>query len=109
MAELRHRARAQRLSRHGTYLRRHTSQGKTMTLEICGPHTLLVTPFDHHGNVDLESMTNLIEFVIEEGVHGVMALGSSGEFFTLSMGERHLVMKHVIEVVCGRVPVTIGI
>ncbi len=78
-------------------------------MTITGANTLLVTPLDGEGEVDLKSLTRLTEHVLSEGVHGVMALGSSGEFFTLSQGERWSVMRHVVEVVAGQVPVTLGV
>jgi 4-hydroxy-tetrahydrodipicolinate synthase len=78
-------------------------------MNITGANTLLVTPFDSEGEVDLRSLERLTEYVIAEGVSGVMVLGSSGEFFTLNPAERRSVMRHVVEVVAGRVPVTLGV
>ncbi|GAA2973023.1 dihydrodipicolinate synthase family protein [Streptomyces enissocaesilis] len=78
-------------------------------MSISGANTLLVTPFKADGELDLKSLGDLTEFVISGGVHGVMALGSSGEFFTLSWSERVEVMKHIADVVGGRVPLTLGV
>ncbi|MFB7950099.1 dihydrodipicolinate synthase family protein [Kitasatospora phosalacinea] len=78
-------------------------------MEIHGANTLLVTPFTATGEVDHDSLRALIDFVLAGGVHGAMALGSSGEFFTLTMPERRDVTRTLIGQVRGRVPVTIGI
>ncbi|GAA3797916.1 4-hydroxy-tetrahydrodipicolinate synthase [Streptomyces coacervatus] len=80
-----------------------------MELSMSGANTLLVTPFDADWELDLPSLTSLTEYVLAGGVHGVIALGSAGEFFALSTQERVQVMKHVVQTVDGRVPVTVGI
>jgi 4-hydroxy-tetrahydrodipicolinate synthase len=74
-----------------------------------GAHTLLVTPFDDHGDVDLRSTTSLLDHIIENGAAGVIALGSTGEFFSLSVKERERFAEHVVAHVAGRVPVTVGV
>lgn len=80
-----------------------------MDQPIRGANTLLVTPFTRACDLDLESLGNLTEFVLSGGVDGVMALGSSGEFFALTLAERAQVARRVVDVVNGRVPVTIGV
>jgi 4-hydroxy-tetrahydrodipicolinate synthase len=78
-------------------------------LPIGGTHVLLVTPFlPDHGR-DRESLAALIEHVIGAGVDGVIGLGTTGEFFTMSADERIELINDVVEFVDGRVPVTIGV
>jgi 4-hydroxy-tetrahydrodipicolinate synthase len=68
---------------------------------------ILVTPFDEHERIDLDSLERLIEFDIAAGVHGLgVALGS--EIFKLSEAERDLVSRSVVTQVAGRVPVVIN-
>jgi 4-hydroxy-tetrahydrodipicolinate synthase len=59
-------------------------------------------------DLDLEGLASNIEFLIENGVHGVVPCGSTGESATLSFEEHELVIEKTIEVVNGRVPVIAG-
>jgi 4-hydroxy-tetrahydrodipicolinate synthase len=69
----------------------------------------LVTPMTPGGEVDLDAMTALIESLITDGgVHGVIPLGSTGEFYALSDEEREAVVKTTIAASAGRVPVLVG-
>jgi 4-hydroxy-tetrahydrodipicolinate synthase len=74
-----------------------------------GDHVLLITPFDDAAEVDFRSLQAQIDFVLSGGVHGVVALGTTGEFFSLTPQERVSVMKVVAEGVRGRVPITFGV
>jgi len=74
---------------------------------IRGVVPILVTPFDQNGGVDEASLKSLIEFNIAAGVHGLgVALGS--EVFKFNEAERDTVIRCVIRVVNGRVPVVIN-
>ena len=55
---------------------------------IKGIQVLLSTPMTAGGALDYESTYRLIEHVIRGGVHGIILLGSTGEFFSLSEAER---------------------
>lgn len=73
-----------------------------------GSYTVCVTPFDAAGRVDLEALRSYVDWQIEEGVHGLIPLGSTGEFLSLSRDERAAVAETVITQAAGRVPVLIG-
>jgi 4-hydroxy-tetrahydrodipicolinate synthase len=77
-----------------------------MNLE--GTYTALVTPFRADGELDLDALTGLVEWQIESGIDGLVPCGSTGEAATLSHGEHTRVVRHVVEVVAGRVPVIAG-
>ena len=69
----------------------------------------LVTPFTDDGkNVDEERLRALVNHCLEQGVHGVVPCGTTGEFINLTMEERKRVIKVVIDEVNGRVPVIAG-
>ena len=72
----------------------------------CG--TALVTPMHRDGTVDHEAMTRLVEWQIEEGIHFLVAIGSTGEAATLSPDERRDVVATVVAAARGRVPVVAG-
>ena len=69
----------------------------------------VVTPIDSSEQVDRGALLALLEFLIEHGVHGIMPLGSQGEFFALSSEEKHAVIDLVVSHVNGRVPVIVHI
>ncbi len=77
-----------------------------MSLE--GTLTALVTPFRSDGALDLDALANLIEWQIGLGVDGLAPCGSTGESATLTHAEHVEVIRHVVEVVRGRVPVVAG-
>lgn len=68
---------------------------------------ILITPFDSEGRIDEESLSNLVEFNIRAGVHGLgVALGS--EVFKFNEAERAQVTACVIKAANGRVPIVIN-
>ncbi|GAA2112130.1 dihydrodipicolinate synthase family protein [Microlunatus panaciterrae] len=69
----------------------------------------LVTPLDDTGEVDVGSLRRLVEWQIDAGVHGVFALGSSGEVGYLDDPRRRAVLETVRDAVAGRVPVLAGV
>jgi 4-hydroxy-tetrahydrodipicolinate synthase len=69
----------------------------------------LVTPFTDDGkNVDEERLRILVNHCIQQGVHGVVPCGTTGEFVNLSTEEKKKVIKVVIDEVNERVPVIAG-
>lgn len=69
----------------------------------------LVTPFTDDGkNVDEERLRILVNHCIQQGVHGVVPCGTTGEFVNLSTEEKKRVIKVVIDEANGRVPVIAG-
>ena len=74
-----------------------------------GTYTVIVTPFQEGGaRIDEEMLRWLVDFQISEGIHGLIALASNGEFLSLSDEERHDVSRIVVEQAAGRVPVVVG-
>jgi len=72
-----------------------------------GAMTALVTPF-RDGSIDFEALAALCEQQIAAGVDGLVAVGTTGESATLDVPEHVAVVKHVVEVAAGRVPVIAG-
>ncbi|NEH57427.1 4-hydroxy-tetrahydrodipicolinate synthase [Rhizobium leguminosarum] len=73
-----------------------------------GVYTVMITPLDPSGAVDLKGLAAFTDWQVKEGIHGLIPLGSTGEFLSLSEEERESVARTVIETVAGRVPVLIG-
>lgn len=76
-------------------------------LDIKGSLPALVTPFKD-GKVDLDALERLVEWHIAEGSDGLVAVGTTGESPTVSKDEHKDVIKRVVELVAGRIPVIAG-
>lgn len=74
---------------------------------IKGSLPALVTPFKD-GQVDLDTLKKLVEWHIEQGSHGLVPVGTTGESPTLSHEEHDLVVETVVKVAAGRIPVVAG-
>ncbi len=72
-----------------------------------GALVALVTPFKD-GKVDEQGLIDLIEFQIENGTHGIVPCGTTGETATLGFEEHKRVIELTVETVNGRVPVVAG-
>jgi 4-hydroxy-tetrahydrodipicolinate synthase len=72
-----------------------------------GALVALITPF-HDGQVDYQTLEELVEFQIESGSDGIVPVGTTGESPTLSYEEHKEVIKRVVDVVAGRIPVIAG-
>ena len=74
-----------------------------------GSHTVLATPFTADGSaIDTDALRRLVDWQINSGSHGLIPLGSTGEFLSVSDEERRQVVETVVEAADGRVPVLIG-
>jgi 4-hydroxy-tetrahydrodipicolinate synthase len=72
-----------------------------------GAMVALITPFQD-GQIDFETLDELIEFQLEGGIDGVVPVGSTGESPTLSYEEHKKVIEAVVKAVDGQVPVIAG-
>ena len=70
-------------------------------------YTALITPFSN-GKVDEAAFRKLVDFQIENGTHGLVPVGTTGESPTLSHEEHDRVVEMCIEQAAGRVPVIAG-
>src|SRR5665647_1069878 len=62
-----------------------------------GCYTALITPMNHKGQVDYEGLKRLVDFQIENGVKGILAVGTTGESPTLDWNEHTKVIEKVHE------------
>ena len=76
---------------------------------ITGSIVALVTPMKPDNlNLDWDALDRLVEWHIEQGTHALVAVGTTGESATLSVDEHSRVIKAVVEVSNGRIPVIAG-
>src|ERR671911_2200549 len=72
-----------------------------------GSIVALITPF-RNGSIDATALQSLVEWHVEQGTHGLVPVGTTGESPTLSHGEHEQVVDLVIEAAAGRLPVIAG-
>jgi len=72
-----------------------------------GSFPALVTPFKD-GELDLDALKKLVEWHIDQGSHGLVPVGTTGESPTLSHREHELVIEEVVKAAAGRIPVIAG-
>ncbi|HOS82861.1 MAG TPA: 4-hydroxy-tetrahydrodipicolinate synthase [Methanolinea sp.] len=70
----------------------------------------IITPFLRNStlDLDLDGLRSNIEFLLENGVHGIVPCGSTGESATLTFEEHEKVIEVAIDVAGGKVPVIAG-
>jgi 4-hydroxy-tetrahydrodipicolinate synthase len=73
-----------------------------------GAFTVMITPCDGEGRVDFKALAEFTEWQVRQGIHGLIPLGSTGEFLSLSDEEKSDVAETVIKTAAGRVPVLVG-
>jgi 4-hydroxy-tetrahydrodipicolinate synthase len=73
-----------------------------------GAHTAIVTPFNKDGSVDYTRYRELIDFQIENGIDGIVSVGTTGESPTLNNDEHMKVIEETVRAVHGRALVTAG-
>jgi 2-dehydro-3-deoxy-D-pentonate aldolase len=66
------------------------------------------TLFDEQGRLDEAANARHIDWLIEHGVHGILALGTTGEFTSLSRDERRTMAELAVRTARGRVQVLVG-
>jgi 4-hydroxy-tetrahydrodipicolinate synthase len=77
-------------------------------LSVKGIIVPLITPLLESEQLDEAGLCRLIDHVIAGGVHGVFALGSTGEFYALDPEQKQRIMEVTVAHTAGRVPVYIG-
>jgi len=73
-----------------------------------GSIVALVTPMRSSGEVDFGSLERLVDFHVENATDGIVALGTTGESATLSVEEHIDVVRRVVHLAAGRLPVIAG-
>ena len=73
-----------------------------------GSIVALVTPMQADGSVDWAALEKLVEWHVEQGTHGIVPMGTTGESATLDTEEHLQVIKRTIDIVAGRIPVVAG-
>ena len=73
-----------------------------------GIYTPVITPYRDDYSIDYERLAEIIDFLIDGGVHGIISAGTTGEYYAQSMEERFELMKFIKDCIKGRVSLTVG-
>ena len=73
-----------------------------------GSMVALVTPMADDGAIDEAALAALVEFHIQNGTDAIVAVGTTGESATLDEEEHCFVIRRVVQIAKGRVPVIAG-
>ncbi|NOC91547.1 dihydrodipicolinate synthase family protein [Ruegeria sp. HKCCD6604] len=73
-----------------------------------GIYTPVVTPYHDDGSVNWDALSDVIEYLIENGVHGLISGGSTGENYAQTVHERVELARFTHEQLKGRLPLVVG-
>ena len=68
----------------------------------------MISPFTDKGEIDIEGARRLVEYIIGSGGHGLFALSSTGEYFSLTDDQKEVLLKTVVNQTKKRVPIYAG-
>jgi len=78
-------------------------------MNINGILVPIVTPFDKNGDIDTAVLTDIVNSFINKGVAGIVACGTTGEYYTFSPEERELVLSTIVKAAKGKVTLIAGV
>ncbi len=73
-----------------------------------GVFAALVTPMKRTEEVDYPGLTRFVRYLIDQGVHGLIPLGSTGEYYALDASEREKVLRTTLDAAGGGAPILAG-
>lgn len=78
-------------------------------MNLRGLGVALVTPFNTNKEIDYDSLASMVDYVIAGNADYIVVLGTTGETPTLSEEEKTIVRRFIVEKVCGKVPLVMGL
>ncbi len=80
-----------------------------MTHNFRGSYTVTITPFTEDGSaIDLPAWKKYLDWQLAEGVPGIIILGTTGEFLTITDDERQMFVEDTVNYIDKRIPVLVG-
>lgn len=78
-------------------------------MKLTGLYVPVITQFDESGNIELDRVRDWTDLLVSHGVDGIVAVGTTGEAYALSLEERASVAEAIVKTVDGRIPVLAGV
>ena len=80
-----------------------------MVKQFRGSYTVTITPFTEDGSaIDVPALKRFLDWQLAVGVPGIIILGTTGEFLTITDEERRLYVDTTVKHIAGRIPVLVG-
>ncbi|MGV6829223.1 MAG: 4-hydroxy-tetrahydrodipicolinate synthase [Flavobacteriales bacterium] len=77
--------------------------------QLIGTGVALITPFNEDLSIDIEALTKIVNFNIENGIDYLVVLGTTAESATLNKEEKKQVRETIVKINAGRLPLVLGI
>ena len=77
-------------------------------LPILGSIVAIVSPMHEDGSLDLDALRHLLDWHVEQGTHGIVIVGTSGESPTVNVQEHCELIQVAVDHINGRIPVIAG-
>lgn len=82
---------------------------KNNTFSPAGVYSAMMTPFDKHGEIDLNEVEKITEFLINKKADGVFPVSNVGEFLRLNNQQKRNIIRTVCDTGRGKIRITPGI
>ena len=73
-----------------------------------GIYTPVVTPYRDDASIDYERLAEIVDFLVDAGVHGIISAGTTGEYYAQTMEERFELMKFIHQQIRDRTSYIVG-
>ena len=73
-----------------------------------GIYTPVVTPYRDDASIDYQRLAEIVDFLVDAGVHGIISAGTTGEYYAQTMEERFELMKFIHQQIRGRTSYIVG-
>ena len=73
-----------------------------------GSYVALITPMHDNGEIDYPALERLVQFHIDQGTHGIVSVGTTGESATLPFDEHVEVVRQTVAMAGNKIPVIAG-
>jgi 4-hydroxy-tetrahydrodipicolinate synthase len=90
------------------YNSKMTMKSTYPNIPILGSLVAIVTPMQEDGALDLDALRQLLDWHVEQGTHGIVIVGTSGESPTVSVEEHSELIRVTVEHIAKRIPVIAG-
>jgi len=81
---------------------------KALDMLFEGIYTPLVTPYKSDFSLNESALDDIVNALIDAGIHGIVVAGTTGEYYAQTLQERLALMCQVKDLIAGRVPLVVG-
>ena len=78
-------------------------------MQFEGIYPPVITPHNEEGSIDKDGFGEMVEFLIDSKVHGIIVGGTTGEYYAQSKQDRQMLIKLASEIIKDRLPLIVGV